>query len=579
MGTAVAVNSGSSTAAARIAEVAFVALCPAVAFWVMHFPPIAQNGFIDPFIYTGYINNFEDLVQRYGATYYSVRFGLLAPAELSAAVLGPVGGYFTLRYAFALLAAVPFYVLVRQQFGRAAAVSVLSLLLTSPYFARTLLWDHPDASGVPMLFAAVCLWLIEGRRRWLFESWAAICAGLAVHSNVFVAAPLAVFVASWTVLSLLWRRGVRATSIPLVILVSGIGVITALGSAYYRWRVGVTDMFSVTINQSVQLASGGMAEWRTPGVEWMRGNWHVLTPVALALLALLVCSRRRIAFQQAVMWTCAAGVTAFFYVAQFGLNGNSLELFYYFSYLLPFVFLLLALIVGTLLNGVRDQRMKWIASALTVSTAIGPWILHSFGRGGVYPTRLVHHLVAAGASASALILWRAAPRYRPVTLLVAAAALGLMFFSSFSTPVYRSMIDSRVRMTRSELDVYRVAQQLIESVPRTSSTPGAVGFWYSDKPADSSIRSVQSTYLRGYSKIQADSRGLPYLEPADLDRLGRMKLRWLVLLAERNADLALGRETLRQLDIQHTLVDSRPLSAGTYTIYFELLELGGGGER
>ena len=75
MATAAPVAGGSPTVAARIAELAFVALCPAVAFWVMHFPPIAQNGFIDPFIYTGYINNFEDLIQRYGITYPNVYDG------------------------------------------------------------------------------------------------------------------------------------------------------------------------------------------------------------------------------------------------------------------------------------------------------------------------------------------------------------------------------------------------------------------------------------------------------------------------------------------------------------------------
>ena len=91
MATATAVTDARRTLAI-VAETAFVALCPALAFWVMHFSPIAQKEFVDPFVYTGYINNFEDLFQRYGVTYYGVRFGLVAPAELSAAVFGPVGG-------------------------------------------------------------------------------------------------------------------------------------------------------------------------------------------------------------------------------------------------------------------------------------------------------------------------------------------------------------------------------------------------------------------------------------------------------------------------------------------------------
>ena len=558
-------------------EAAFIALCPALAFWVMHFSPIAQKEFIDPYIYTGYINNFEDLFQRYGVTYYGVRFGLIAPAELAAAALGPVGGYFVLRYALCLIAGLPFYVLVRQRFGRPAAVTSLSLLLTSPYFARAVLWDHPDASGVPFLFAAISLLLIDGRRRWMRDSGAALCAGLAIHSNIFVVAPLAVFVITWTLLSLVWERDIRAIVTRLSILLAGIGVVTAAASAYYRWRVDVTDMFSVTINKSLELAGGGMVEWRTAGVEWVGREWHVLTPVVLCLLALVAWSKRRNTFQEAVMWASAAATTGFFYIVQFALNGNSLELFYYFSYLLPFVFLLVALIVGALLNA-ADARGRWIAAALLVSAAIGPWILYSFGRGIIYPTRLGHHLTAIGGVAAALTLWRWVPRFRPVTLACAAAALGFILFSSFSTPVYARMINSRVHAVRSDVDVYRVALQLIDSVPQLSRTPGAVGFWYSNEPAHSPIRAIQSTYLYGYSRVQRDGRGLPHLETADLERLGRMHLKWLVLLAETPGEMAGARETLRQIDIAHKRVDSRLLGSGNYAVRFELLELGQGSE-
>jgi hypothetical protein len=555
-----------------IAEIAFLAVCPPIAFWVMNFSAIAQKEFVDPFVYTGYINNFEDLFLRYGATYYGVRFGLVAPAELAAAAFGPIGGYFFLRYAFGLIAAGPFYVLIRQRFGCAAAVASITLLLTSPYFARAVLWDHPDAAGVPFLFAAISLLLIEGRRRRLLDSCAALGAGLAIHSNIFVAAPLGIFVATWTLFSVLWRRDVRAIAIRLVVMLAGIGVITVVASAYYRWRVDVADMLSITIEKSLQMASGGMAEWRTVGLEWVSREWHVLTPVALSLLALLAWSKRRVPFPEAVMWASAAATTAFFYMVQFRLGGNSLELFYYFSYLLPFAFLLVALIVGTLLSG-PGTRSKWIAAALLISAAIVPWILYSLERGIAFPTRVEHHLAVLGAVAAALILWRRVPRFRSVTLMCAAAALGFMLFGSFSTPVYARMIDSRVRSNTNEIALYRLALQLIERVPRWSSYPGAVGFWYSNQPADGPIPAIQSTYLFGYSRVQGQGRGLPHLDAAELERLSRMHLKWLVLLAETETELTLGRETLRRIGIEHKRIDSRALHSGTYTVYFELLEL------
>lgn len=571
MATATAVTD-APRAVTVAAEAAFIALCPALAFWVMHFSPIGQKEFVDPYIYTGYINNFDDLFQRYGVTYYGVRFGLIAPAELAAVVFGPVGGYFVLRYAFCLIAGLPFYVLIRQRFGCPAAVASISLLLTSPYFARAVLWDHPDASGVPFLFAAISLLLIENRRRWVLDSCAALCAGLAIHSNIFVAAPLAVFVTTWTLFVLVWERDIRAIATRLLILLAGIGVITAVASAYYRWRVDVTDMFSVTINKSLELAGGGMVEWRTAGVEWVSREWHVMTPAVLCLLGLVVWSKRRSTFHEAVMWAGAAATTAFFYIVQFVLDGNSLELFYYFSYLLPFTFLSLALIVGALLNS-ADERWKWVAVVLLISAAIGPWILYSLGRRITYPSRIEHHLLAIGAVGAALMLWRWAPRFRPLTLLCAAMGLGFVLFSSFSTPMYARMIDSRVHAVRSDVDVYRVAMQLIDSVPRQSATPGAVGFWYSNQPADGPIRSIQSTYLYGYSRVQGEGRGLPYLEAADLERLSRMRLKWLVLLAEADAELSAARATLSRIDIEHRRVDSRVLRSGTYIVHFELLEL------
>ena len=182
------------------AETLGLLAAPAVAFWLIHFVPIAQNSSIDPYIYTGYIHNFVDLFDRYGTKYYGVRFGLILPAQLTATLFGPIAGYFVLRYLLVLIAGVPFYLLVKQRYGLLVAWTTFFLWLTSPFLARTVLWDHPDASGVMFLFAAICLFSIEHqRRRHLLDAGAGICAGMAIHSNIFALAPLSIYVASYTV--------------------------------------------------------------------------------------------------------------------------------------------------------------------------------------------------------------------------------------------------------------------------------------------------------------------------------------------------------------------------------------------
>ena len=557
----------------RISEAAFLALCPIVAFWAMRFTPIAQAGFLDPYIYTGYINNFDDLFQRFGTTYYGVRFGLIGPAQLLTALFGPVTGFFALRYALVLLAGIPFYIVVKQRFGVALAVAMLCVLFTSPYLARAVLWDHPDAAGVPFSFAAICLFLIEHRQRWVLDLLAGACAGMAIHSNVFVAAPLTIFVAAYATLWVFWHRRISTMLQRLLVLLAGFALVTAVASAYYWWRVELTDIFSVTFAVSRGLINGGMAAWRTPGVRWMAGQWAVLTPVFLLISGLLVWLRRSPTFNDAVIVISGAGVTAFFYVVQFLMNGNSLELFYYFSYLLPFVFLMTALILGTLWTDATPQT-RATAVTLFVSTAIGAWALRTVGARLGFPVSLSfrQHLFILGTSLVVVLLWRCVPRYRQLTMLGATATLGLALFSSFATPMYVSMINSPPHRVR-ETDVYRVAIQLIASAPRASQNPGSMKFWYSNRPLGNAMQSIQSTYLWGYSKIQGQGLGMPYLEGREGDSLRDAGLKWLVLLAEKNDDLASGLAAVRQTGITHKVVERRVFNTDTYTLHFELLEL------
>ena len=78
-------------------EAALLCLAPLLAFWAMDFVSFYQNHMIDPYVYTGYIHNFTDLVDRYGLTYYSVRFGLILPARALVALFGAEDGYLVLR--------------------------------------------------------------------------------------------------------------------------------------------------------------------------------------------------------------------------------------------------------------------------------------------------------------------------------------------------------------------------------------------------------------------------------------------------------------------------------------------------
>ena len=142
-------------------------------------------GEIDPWVYAGYIHNFEDLIARYGLTYYSVRFGLIFPHLVLAKAFGPFAGYLAFCYLLYLLAGIPFYLLFRKRYSVEAAIFAYALLVSSVWFARTVLWTHPDAAAVPYMLAGASLILLDPVRRAPACFAVGILFALAANCNIF----------------------------------------------------------------------------------------------------------------------------------------------------------------------------------------------------------------------------------------------------------------------------------------------------------------------------------------------------------------------------------------------------------
>ena len=558
-------------------EAALLCLAPLLAFWAMDFVSFYQNHMIDPYVYTGYIHNFKDLVDRYGLTYYAVRFGFILPARALVALFGAEAGYLVLRYLLTLVAGLPLYTVVKRYWGLPLAAGTYSVLVTSPYFARTLLWDYPDATGMPFLCAALCLMLLEGRRGWFWDAMAGGCAAMALHSNFFIVAPLGVFGGLYILLWLLWHRGVARLARRAACFLGGVIVITGLGVCYYGITLGTWNIFGPTLNISLWLAHEGMKLWRQAGFAWLGRQYAVLTPALLSVFALVGWGWRRPAFHDAAIWVSASGIGGFFYLHQFVLQADTLELFYYFSYALPAVFLLLAMTLHGLVARLALPG-RWLAVAHFAAGAITPWLLYAQGSLTAATSNLRAFLALVAVAAVLLALathgrgW--ARRGRAVT---AALALGLMFAASFATSVYPGTIRAQRPPDYQEEDVYRVALQFMQAIPPWQVRPGLLRFWYSNVPVANPMGSIQSTYLWGYSKLQGDDLGLPYLGEAQLQVLRAPELKWLVMMSETEAQLQLGLDALTRAQVAYRPVSQQTLVAGSYRLFVQQLEITGHG--
>jgi len=550
-------------------------LLPLLVFWVMRFVPINQNRLLDPYVYTGYIHNFQDLMTRYGLTYYSVRFGLIVPAQWFARLFGPEGGYFTLRYVLALVAGIPLYYVVKRQFSQPIAILTVVGMVTSPYFARTLLWDHPDASGAPFLTAAVCLVLLDEQPSWWRDALAGACAAMAVNSNFFEVALVGIFGGVWLILALLYRQALRGLLKRIAAVATGGCLVCALGCLYY-WHAlgGPTNIFRITFEMASSLAGGGAKQWRTPGVSWIHTKIHVLIPVLLVVCCLLVLRWRQVSFTSLVIVSFGLAVTTFYYVEQFLLDSDVLELSYYFSYVMPAVFLMLAFIWQTLWERTKPHEPAFIG--LGLAALLAQWFVVIWGGLALPKLAVSHWLVFGGVAAVVVFLatreWRLPAVQRTLSWL-ALILLGACFTAGQAD--YGGVVRTRQATDNTEIDVYRVALQFVRAVPKVADRPGAILFWYNNR-AGNSINSVQSTHLWGYSKLNRsvpEDPGLPHLDKSQLLRLREPQVRFLGLLCESENELSQGLAAITREGVAFNTTDSRVLASGGYRIYYQLVEL------
>jgi hypothetical protein len=557
-------------AGARTAEVAFLLLLPIAAFFAIHFETVNQTGMLDPYIYTGYVHNFDDLIARYGIRYYVVRFGFILPAQAMVGLFGPIAGYLVLRYLMALTFGLPLYAVCKRYTSGPVAVCIYTVAMTSPYIARMLLWDHPDATGGPFLSAAICLLLLSQGRAAGFSLLAGLCLGMAGNSNIFTLAIFGVFLAVYAGLWLVHRRPVRQLVQRVGIAAGGALAVCAAGCFYYHHRTGYWDIFTLTLYFSVGLSRGGMARWHLPGFAWTLTFIQVFIPVWISICCVACLSFWRRSFPLAVMGCYGIAVTAFYYVHQFLLGADTLQLFYYFSYAAPAIFLMLAVVLQRLWVS-APLRPVWFVSCAVASTSV-VWMTVSFASPhAIAVVRQNRAAVFLTVASAALAIWLSILlRKKAGTVGVLATVVMFGLTLDAGCIFYAVAVHLRRDPTHMEMDLYQATMQLARRMPKMRDS-GVMMFWY--KSAAQNISSIQCAYLWTYSRVSppGDDPGMPTLTPEAMAQLKETQS--VVLLAETAGEIRTGLDSLTSRGVRHREIRSDILAAGDYKVYWTLVDL------
>lgn len=557
----------------RYLEIAYILLLP-IAVWAIYgFSPFNNNdGYIDPWVYFGYVHNFQDLIDRYGLPYYSVRFGLIFPLIALIEIFGPIKGYCAFIYSMYLLAGIPLYFVFRKYFSVHAALFAYTALTSSVWFARTVLWTHPDASAVPYMLAAICYIFIDSERRRASYFFIGALFALAVSSNFFTISISGLSIFGYLVFQgeKTWQRLRKDLSWAILGFLS----IYCLGAFGYYQCCQKINIYKSTL-AIILWGLGGAGDVYKVGIKELLPLAYIYLPpfLILSLLPIYkkVSSDIRSFFLGAT--TYALVVIIFVCYWEFASHGLILELYYYFSYFIPTLFICLILIPVILAKASDSERMSL---NLAIASFVLPPLAFLYGVVQLHnvPIYRVYLIMCL-----ALMVLFAAIKFKKL-IPYAIVTFGLVFhlFWSYAPvggqPVFARMygMSDVVGLSR-----YRLGLKFIETMPKFKEEGRPIFFWYSN--ADPLANSLQSTYLWGYSRIMDSSpetHGLPFLKGVNID-LFRTNQRASLVLFDRNKSVVNeGLDELRRVDgLRFDIKKFREICEQTLCYTITILDING----
>ena len=327
-----------------------------------------QNG-LDPYFYTGYVQNLGDNLSTARDGYYFVsRWSVYLPGHYFFRLFGPQYGIVVLRWLYAALLTLGILRFGSRRWGLRGAATATTCILLSPMFLRGFFSEYSDAITLPFGILFLLLFL-DGRRRWRSALLAGVAAGLCIVANVFAAVMIAIAALAIVATTRGWRARFNLVAL---LSVGGFGVLIA-GLLYFRLRYGLTNIYRPSIDYVLnRSATSDLLKRRTLG--WMGYFLWIYLPPFVCLVVFVARRKKLIELTHAEI--CIVWIALLQYCFQVGyqlfLGGSTLEISYYWVYGLPSFFLASSILVGRTVARVGPRTSFFIIGTL----ATGLFVTH-----------------------------------------------------------------------------------------------------------------------------------------------------------------------------------------------------------
>ncbi len=521
---------------------------------------------LDPFIYTGYIHNYQGLVQDFGHTYYGNRIAHILPSKVFNDWIGGWSGYQAYRVLLWLAGFWGAWFMARRFVSSEFMRWILAaLFVTSPWFATGLFADHYDSTAIVLL-----LWVFVGLTESLARagegcsSWAGylgsgVLYAWVINTNIFLAGVAGVaWIASFIVLLLCcrFRKAVLSMMIGFVgwfigywvlVLALNLLLLPAESAWYY-------DVFSIGISLSMVTAG---EQWYQPLTTYLITNhgWHILLPLVVGIILLIQFIGRRfwigssyrlpdVMLSWYVVLVLMGTFAVFLFMSQV-LKAAVITLIFYFVYLLPATWLAVLLLFRDSASDQRSavQPLKRILAVAAILVILLP----------AWTSEVDYRLLNAGYLLLVAGVWMAC-RVSCKTLLhntwagvaLFGALCGLLSSPLFNYREYRSIPVERHVYVR---DLWEASLYISREVRDHKKEGEKYGFWYAND--EKALHAVNACFLWGYSRLQGlnnDGVGMPVL--SDRDRLNLEEFSQLILLGYNRNEIDTGLAALSAESLQ-----------------------------
>ena len=518
---------------------------------------INQAGYVDPYIYAGYINDYPALLARFATTYYSERIAFIYPERLLSHLFGVEGGYLAFRFTALAAATAAVFAVGSRFYGFAPAVLAAVWLAFTPWLPSALSWTYPDGAAVVYVLVGVACLVVPTRRRLIWHIVAGSALALAVNCNLFLLVICGLIGPSWALLYRRERISWLAQAI-LSLAVGFFGTFLILALLFYLRFPAYGFTFELrSIQEAIAELGGKQQVWYEPlsSAIWEDHDFKLLIPITLLLVTFAAITLRSTT-TRAVSGSPGFGVFAFSYLGSiiclflifhFGLHGFALTDYAYNIFALPSC--VLALIV---VGGEAERRGGRILGTFALYAGSALILLGWLA----YPILPHLHIASSFYFWAAVAVATAAAAVTTRRISAAAAVLiggvALLSMSFYQTAFYQIRTASPGEEA-VEWDIYRGGIFLQRFVDANVPPSQTLGFWYTGDHG-SYLNSIQSMYLWGYSRVFSEnSIGMPLIDEQFRDKIisglvpppRAHPIRALILLGTSDAETDAGLDALK----------------------------------